>query len=57
MYSDLTIEEQIHTAVEYLAMGVSIPRELEIALGPEIMLDLMTPERTECPEATQQYKQ
>ena len=47
MYSDLTIEEQIHTAVEFLAMGVSIPRELEEALGPEIMLDLMLPEKTE----------
>lgn len=45
MYSDLDTEEQILLAVEFLARGVSIPLELEKALGSDLMLELMTPER------------
>jgi len=46
MYTDLSVEAQIRLAAEFLARGVPIPRELNDELGPEIMSDLLRPEKT-----------
>ena len=45
MYHDLDIIEQIHTAATYVARGVAVPIGLQEELGPELMSDIMTPER------------
>ena len=45
MYTALNTEDQIRLAAEFLARDTSIPQELADALGPAIMLDLITPEK------------
>ena len=46
MYASLDKGVQIRLAAEFIAREVPIPAELQTELGPHLMADLTTPERT-----------
>lgn len=43
-YADLTSEEQILLAAEFIGRGQDVPREIARGLGHEIMHDILAPE-------------
>lgn len=43
-YSDLAVTDQIILAAEFVGRGLSIPQEIQTALGPELTSEIQNPE-------------
>lgn len=42
-YSDLSQDDQLLTAIKFIAVGTDIPAELQEALGPELTEEVRNP--------------